>query len=349
MLNFKVMIEIKNYTNLEIKTLENSEIEIKAEIPEKIISKYRDRAIKSLGKNVKIDGFREGHIPENILISKIGEQAILEEQAQMALADVYPVIIQNEKLNVIGRPEVTVTKIAPKNPIEFKIRTAVMPDIKLPDYKKIASKIELDEKNSGVSDKEVEEAIEQIKKGIAAQKKEGEKDKKVELTDEFVKTLGDFKDVKDFEVKIKENLIKEKQMKAREKRRAEIVEKIIEKSEIDIPKILVESELDKMLAQFKDDIARMQISFDEYLTKIKKTEESLRVEWKLDAEKRAKFQLILNKIATEEKIKIPKEEIEKETSHILEHYKDAKPENVRVYIESVLTNEKVFQLLEGQK
>ena len=137
------MIEIKNYTNLEIKTLENSEIEIKAEIPEKIISKYRDRAIKSLGKNVKIDGFREGHIPENILISKIGEQAILEEQAQMALADVYPVIIQNEKLNVIGRPEVTVTKIAPKNPIEFKIRTAVMPDIKLPDYKKIASKIEL--------------------------------------------------------------------------------------------------------------------------------------------------------------------------------------------------------------
>jgi len=156
------MIEIKNYTNLEIKTLENSEIEIKAEIPEKIISKYRDRAIKSLGKNVKIDGFREGHIPENILISKIGEQAILEEQAQMALADVYPVIIQNEKLNVIGRPEVTVTKIAPKNPIEFKIRTAVMPDIKLPDYKKIASKIELDEKNSGVSDKEVEEAVDAL-------------------------------------------------------------------------------------------------------------------------------------------------------------------------------------------
>ncbi|MFQ5661891.1 MAG: trigger factor [Candidatus Paceibacteria bacterium] len=342
------MAETKNYTNLNIKTLESSEVEIKAEIPEEFVSKYKDRAVKALSKGIKIDGFREGHIPENILINKISEQAILEEQVQMALGDIYPAIVQNEKLHVIGRPEVTVTKIAKGNPVEFKIKTATMPEIKLPDYKKIAGSIVLDNKSSDVGDKEVKEAIEQIKKGIAAQKKDDDK-KEVELTDEFVKTLGDFKDVKDFEAKIKENLSKEKQMKAREKRRAEIVEKIIEKSEIDIPKILVESELDKMLAQFKDDIARMQITFDEYLKKIKKTESDLRAEWVKDAEKRAKLQLILNKISTEEKIKIPEEDIEKETSHILEHYKDAKPENVRVYIQSVLTNEKVFQLLENQK
>lgn len=351
------MAKIKNYTNLKIENLGNSEVEIKAEIPEEIISKYKDRAVKTLSKGVKVDGFREGHIPENILLGKIGEQAILEEQVQMALADIYPSIALNEKLHVIGGPEVTITKIAKGNPVEFKIKTATMPEIKLPDYKKIAGSVALDDKNSEVSDKEVKEAIEQIKKGIAAQKKEKEENKnpsteaevKVELTDEFVKTLGDFKDVKDFEAKIKENLSKEKQMKAREKRRAEIVEKIIDKSKIDIPKILVESELDKMLAQFKDDIARMQITFDEYLKKIKKTESDLRTEWIKDAEKRAKLQLILNKISTEEKIKIPEEDIEKETSHILEHYRDAKPENVRVYIQSVLTNEKVFQLLENQK
>ena len=339
----------KNYINLKIEKLENSEIEIKAEIPEETVSKYKDKAVKKLGKNIKIDGFREGHIPENILLGRIGEQVILEEQVQMALADVYPSIAQNEKLHVIGRPEVIITKLAHGNPIEFKIKTTVMPEIKLPDYKKIAGSVVLDDKNSNVSDDEVKEAIKQIKKGIAAQKKDGAKQPEVELTDEFVKTLGDFKDVKDFETKIKENLIKEKLMKAREKRRAEIVENIIKESEIALPKILIESELDKMLAQFKDDIARMKISFDEYLKKIKKTESDLRKEWKLDAEKRAKFQLILNEIANVENIKIPKEDIEKETSHILEHYKDAKPENVRIYIISVLTNEKVFQLLEGQK
>lgn len=280
-------------SKLKIKNLENSEIEISAEIPEETISKYRDLAIKNLAKTVKIDGFRDGHIPENIFVGRIGEQKIFEEQIHMALADVYPSIVKNEKLHIIGRPEVTITKLAPKNPIEFKIKTAVMPEIKLPDYKKIAGSIVLDEKSDD-SDKE-------------------------------------------------------KQVKARGERRAKIIEKIIEKSAINLPKILIESELDKMFAQFKDDIARMKISFDEYLTKIKKTENDLRGEWEKDAEKRAKLQLILNKIATEENVKIPEEDIKRETDHILEHYKDAKPENVRIYIESVLTNEKVFQLLENHK
>ncbi|MBL7045166.1 MAG: hypothetical protein ISR98_01020 [Parcubacteria group bacterium] len=350
------MTTIKTYTNLEIEKKDNSEVEIKAQIPQEIISKYKESAVKKLGKNIKIDGFREGHVPESVLLGKIGEQVILEEQVQMALADIYPDIIKDEKLAVIGRPEVSITKLAPNNPVEFKIKTALMPEFTLPDYKKIAGKVTITKDAGTVTDKELDEMLEQIKKGIAGQKKNSpdgkEKDeekKPVELTDEFVKTLGDFKDLADFKVKIKENLSKEKQMKAKEKRRAEIIEAIIEETKIEIPAILVESELDKMLAQFKDDVAKMNIKFEEYLEKIKKTEESLRVEWKLDAEKRAKLQLILNKISIAEEIKVPEEDIKKEVDHILEHYKDAKPENVRVYIESVLTNEKVFQLLEEQK
>jgi FKBP-type peptidyl-prolyl cis-trans isomerase (trigger factor) len=346
------MTDTKNYTNLEIDKKNNSEIEIKAQIPEEVVSKYKEKAVKKLGKNIKVDGFREGHVPESVLLGKIGDQVILEEQVQMALADVYTSIITDEKLNVIGRPEVTITKLAPNNPAEFKIKTALMPEFDLPPYKEIAGKVAVVKDADEVTDKELDAMLEQIKTGIAGQKKEGEKDeekKPVELTDEFVKTLGDFKDLDDFKTKIKENLSKEKQMKAKEKRRAEIVENIIKESKIDVPTILIESELDKMLAQFRDDVSRMNIKFEEYLEKIKKTEEELRKEWKLDAEKRAKFQLILNKISIKEEIKIPEEDIQKEVKHILEHYKDAKPENVRVYIESVMTNEKVFQLLEEQK
>ena len=352
------MAETKTYTNLVIEKKDNSEIEIKAQIPEEIVLKYKDRAVKKLGKNIKIDGFRDGHIPENVLLGKIGNQIILEEQVQMALADIYPSLVETEKLNVIGRPEVTITKLAPNNPVEFKIKTALMPEFTLPDYKNIARKVEIAKDTGNVSDKELEEILKHIKTGIAGHKKEsdnspadedeGEKEE-VEFTDDFVKTLGDFKDIDDFKAKIKENLSKEKRMKTREKRRAWIIENIIKETKIDIPQILVESELDKMLAQFKDDVTKMNIEFEEYLKKIKKTEAELRKEWGLDAEKRAKFQLILNKISIAEKIKVPEEEIKRETDHVLKHYKDAKPENVRVYIKSVLTNEKVFQLLENQK
>src|SRR3989344_1595871 len=248
----------KNYTNLAIEQKENSEIEIKAEISENIVSKYREQIIKN--------------------------------QALLAITDIYPNIILDNNLNVIGRPDVLITKLAPKNPVGFTIKTAIMPEIKLPDYKKIAGIAILDKTETIVSEKEVDDIIEQIKKGIA-------------------------------ENKSKENNSKEKNAKKREKRRFEIIEKVIEDTKIDIPKIFVESELDKMLAQFKDDIARMNVQFDKYLEKIKKTEN----------------------------ISVPKENIKHEVNHILEHYKDAKPENVRVYVETVLTNEKVFQLLENQK
>lgn len=345
------MTETKIYTNLQINKLDNSEIEIRAQISEKAILKYKERAIKQLSKNIKIDGFREGHIPESILLNKIGEQIILEEQAQMALSNAYPEIINTEKLNVIGRPEVIITKLAPNNPIEFKIKTAIVPEVILPDYKKISSKIEKIKNIDNVTEKELEETLEQIKKGIAGRKKDGDKNSQaggeVELTDEFVKTLGEFKDLADFKTKIKESLIKEKGIRAKEKRRIDIVEAIIKETKIDIPKILIGSEIDKMMSQFKDDIVRMNMVFEEYLKKIKKTEDNLRTEWGNEAQKRAKLQLILNKISIQEKIKISEEDIKRETDNILKHYKNAKPENVRVYIESVLTNEKVFQLLEN--
>ena len=346
----------KNYTNLVIEQKKNSEIEIKAEIPENIVSKYREQIIKNFSKNIELKGFRKGHIPKSILIDKIGEQTIIEKQALLAITDIYPNIILDNNLNVIGRPDVLITKLAPKNPVGFTIKTAIMPEIKLPDYKKIAGIAILDKTETIVSEKEVDDIIEQIKKGIAENKSKknnskenSEQSTELKLADDFVKTLGDFKDLADFKNKIKENLIKEKNAKKREKRRFEIIEKVIEDTKIDIPKIFVESELDKMLAQFKDDIARMNVQFDKYLEKIKKTENELRNEWKNDAEKRAKIQLSLNEIAKKENISVPEENIKHEVNHILEHYKDAKPENVRVYVETVLTNEKVFQFLENQK
>ena len=71
-------------------------------------------------------------------------------------------------MNVVGRPQVTITKIASKNPLEFKIRYALFPDISLPDYKKIAKTI-FDRKDpTDVTEKEVDEAVERIQKMIAS-------------------------------------------------------------------------------------------------------------------------------------------------------------------------------------
>ena len=56
--------------------------------------------------------------------------------------------------------------------------------------------------------------------------------------------------------------------------------------------------------------------------------------------------MVLNSIATTEKLNPSKEEIENEVNHIVAHYKDADRERASVYAETVLMNEKVFQFLE---
>lgn len=104
-----------------------------------------------------MDGFREGKVPENVLLANIPEMQILEEMAEMALNEHYPKILEDKKIDAISRPEISIIKLARNNPLAFKIKTAVLPEIKLPDYKdiakKILSKVTDAEKNIEVSEK----------------------------------------------------------------------------------------------------------------------------------------------------------------------------------------------------
>ena len=163
-----------------------------------------------------------------------------------------------------------------------------------------------------------------------------------------MKSLGPFKDVADFRDKLKENIKIEKNNQQKEKIRLKIIEKIIDGSIIEMPEILIEIELNKILQRMESDIAQMGLKFEDYLKHLNKTIEDLRKEFRTDAEKKAKLALALSEIAKIEKIVAPEEEIANEVAHILEHYKEADPERARMHAESVLTNERIFQFLESQ-
>lgn len=354
----------KNYTDITVAALPDREIEIIGTITAEKMSVVRAEAIKKFREAVEIPGFRKGNAPENLVVQKVGEMALMEEAAEIALNEEYPNILEEKNIDAIGRPAITITKIGVGSPLEFKIKTALMPDIKLADYKKLAQKENsAEEKPVEVSDTEINDVIENIRKNIAHQKMHTdhglgedahehppitEKDLP-EITDEFVKTLGTFADVADFKAKVKENIAAEKKLKEKDKKRTTLIETIMDKSTIDMPKIIVEGELDKMVAQFKDDIARAGVPYDQYLAHIKKTEADLRTEWNDTAVKRAKSQIILNTIAKDESIAPSEEDVKKEMEHILAHYPDSDRFRVRMYVETFMTNELVFKFLEEQK
>jgi FKBP-type peptidyl-prolyl cis-trans isomerase (trigger factor) len=350
---------MKIYKIKDTKKLPDCEVEITAEITMEALEDYKVKALKKIKEVAELPGFRKGHVPDATLKEKFGEMGILEDAGEMAINDSAIEILVESKINFLGRPDIALSKIALGSPIEFKIKVTVMPEVKLPDYKKIAKKENaVEEKVEEVTEKQVEETVEQIRKMYAEQNhthahgevhKDDEELPLPEINDEFVKKLGDFKDVADFKEKLKINIGKEKEIHAKDKKRGMLLEKLVAETKIEMPKIVIESELEKMEGQFKGDIAQMGLQPEEYLKHIKKTWEDLRKEWYPDAEKRAKTQLILQKISLEEKIEPNKEDVEKEIKNLIAQYKGADPERVKAYVEMVLVNDAVIKFLESPK
>ena len=350
------------------KKLDTGEAEFTGEITQEAFEGYRSHALEHLSKDMEVPGFRKGKAPESVLLKNIPEMAILEEMANHAIMDAYPKMLIENKVDPIGPPAVQITKIAAGNPLGFVIKTAIMPEVELPDYKKISAGARTEIK-ADVTDAEFEEGLKQMQRmraqGIAEnivkeneekgdEKKEGEE--KVaeaevlpELTDDYVKTLGLFENVEDFKIKFRENMRLEKEHRESEKNRLNIMEKILDATKITVPQILVDGELDRMLYRMKMDITGMGLSYEDYLKHLGKTVEQVREEFKYDAIKRVKMEILISEIAKNENVAPDEAEITAEVEQVMKNFPGADNARARAYVEQVLTNERVFKMLEGRE
>ena len=348
-----------------ITKLDKSRVEIKATVDAKKFDGYKTKALENIGQVAKIDGFRPGHVPANVLEKHVGDAGVLDEMAQLAIMEAYPTILLDNKIDAIGRPEIVITKVAAGNDLEFTVTTAVLPKVELADYKKVAKEANKKEISAVVEDSEIDAALLELRQMRAHQKlhdeghehhdhdhtKMEEKDLP-ELTDEFVKSMGKFEGIEDFKTKLRENLLKEKTDREIEKKRIVLVDGIIDGSTVDLPDMLVDFELDKMMQQFAHDISMMGMTMEDYMKRIEKTEADLKKDWNENAVKRAKMQLILDEIAGKEKLAPTDAEIQAEVEKILAMYQnkaDISEERARAYVSQILTNAKVFEYLEGIK
>lgn len=345
-----------SYTNTSVTRKPGSSVEIAGEIPVDTIARDRDAALARLSAELELDGFRRGHVPKEVAAKHLGEQKILEESAERLISTALGGIIQEHELDIVGRPDVRVNKLAPGNPIEFTVTAALYPEVTLPKYRTIASEIvknTMDPEKVEVTDKEFENQMLDLRTRLAQKPQEegapAETPEPIELTDELVKQLGDFENVEDFKTKMRAQMQREKVQKEYEKRRLAIADKVIAETKVEVPDLFIESELDKMLQELEANVTRMGVSLEDYLTHAKKAPEDLRKDWRSEAEKRAKLQLVLTAIAKKEELKPEEERVVRETAHIMEHYPDATEASVHSYVTAMLTNEEVFKLLETRE
>jgi FKBP-type peptidyl-prolyl cis-trans isomerase (trigger factor) len=329
-------------------------MEIKGEIAWDTFVMFETVAFSRLAAHLELDGFRKGHVPENVARKHLADELVLTDMAELALQEFYPRIIKDHAIDAIGRPEIAITKIARGNTLGFTITTAVIPHIKLPDYKALAKSIALSTPGE-VTEEDIDKVIEDLRQIRAYGHVHSTTDTHEhtetlpEVTDEFAQSFGDFSTVADMRIKIKENLLKERERDAKDKRRVEIMESIIKSTDFPIPAIVLKSEQEKMLAQIEADVSRSGMTMEDYLKHAGKTRETIAEEFKPEAEKRARFQLVLNAIARTENIAPTEEEVNAEAQRMVDSYPGADLNRAKAYADMVLTNDKTFRLLEEEK
>jgi trigger factor len=175
------------------------------------------------------------------------------------------------------------------------------------------------------------------------------------LDDKFAQSVGEFKSLEDLKKNIREGLLLEKKQKETEKWRLEALEKITAETKADLPEILVQNEIEKMIEELKIQLDKMQLPFEKYLEQIKKNEKELRKELQELAEKRVISALVLREIASIEKIEVSEKEIEEKVNEILKQIPETEKKenidknNLKEFALGIIRNEKVFQILEGEQ
>ncbi|MDD5464091.1 MAG: trigger factor [Candidatus Moranbacteria bacterium] len=427
----------------EIKKMPESEIEVAVSVSWDEWKKYIDQAAVDYSKEIKIQGFRAGKAPRDMVEKKVGTAALLDAAAQKAVQATFPKVVVEKKIEAIGKPKAEIVKLAEGNDLEYKVIVSVIPEVSMKPWKSGVEKVnkEYSKKNAEVTAEDVEKELAEIAKSRVQHltvereaqngdnvilsfevKKDGvpiengsskshpmilgrgvfipgfeeqvvgmkagevkefeltfpkeyhekslagnpaqfavtvetvQERKSPEVTDEFARSLGKFKDLAEMRKNVTEGMEEEKKIELKEKRRGAIIDALVENTVVEIPHILIHEELHKMIGEFEMQLQGMNITFEQYLKQIGKTIDELEKEWEPQAIKRIKAALALEEVAKEREIEIANEEVEAEMNKTLAQYKKIQDAEKNIdlgklynYVKGTMINEKVLEYLENIK
>ena len=150
----------------KVKNISDVKVELTISLGVEELKAAEQVALTKLAKEVKIEGFRKGKAPLEMVAAQVDQNVLGQEVIENALSKAVAEAFLKEKIQAINRPEVDVKKFIPGTELEFTATSEIMPKVELGDYKNLKVKKE----KVSVSQKEVNETIDQILKNFAEKK-----------------------------------------------------------------------------------------------------------------------------------------------------------------------------------
>lgn len=170
------------------------------------------------------------------------------------------------------------------------------------------------------------------------------------IDDEFAKDVSEFDTLKELKDSIKARLQKDNETRAKYELEDAAIKAICDKTEIDIPSGMIETELDNIEKDIEGRLRYQGLTFENYLKMIGKTKEDFRKEYEEQAKNSVKSRLVLEAIAKQEKVEASDSEIEEKIKEMAANYgrtEDELKENeaLKIYIKGNIETEKTIKFI----
>ena len=379
--------------------LEKSRVALTIEASAEEFEAAVNKAYLKMRGKINVPGFRVGKAPRKIIEKMYGEEVFYEEAVNIILPDAYEDAVKEQKLDVVGYPEVELESCT-KDGVVFKCTVAVYPEVKLGQYKgleapkaevKVAAADvnarlkEMADRNSRLVS--VERAVkkgdtadidfEGFDNGVAFDGGKGEnfdleigsgsfvpgfeeqligmkagEEKDIDITfpenyapelagkpvvfhvkvnevkvkevpavdDEFAKDVSEFDTLKELKADIKKKMTAERTEAAQRAFEDVLMAKVAEGVEAEIPHEMVELQAERMMEQFKQQLAAQGIPFDQYLKMTGTTEADFRKQADGPAAEHVKMDLAVEAIIKAEGLEATDEDVENELKNMAEKY-----------------------------
>lgn len=148
--------------NTEVEKLEKSMVEIKAVFDTEEWAAAQEKALNKLAGSVKLDGFRKGHAPKNLIKAKIGAKALREQAVEEILSENYAKIFVDNNVTPVAQPTANIVK-STETELEVTFTCPVKPEFELGEYKGL----EVKKGRVTVAKKDIEAQIENYRHQFA--------------------------------------------------------------------------------------------------------------------------------------------------------------------------------------
>ena len=116
--------------------LPDSRVRVDVGIDADAVAKRLDLAARQLGREMRIPGFRRGKVPAQLVIQRVGREAVLEQALRESLPEWYERALLETGITPVGDPKLDVSDLPEEgNELEFTIEVGVRPPAKLGEYR----------------------------------------------------------------------------------------------------------------------------------------------------------------------------------------------------------------------